>query len=244
MIEAISGLGPVFECGESVANIGPNSRRSLTGALKRFASMLIEEARDVGGFTFAELDTMLDLAEGTTSRYSQRKRAPNAEDIQDLENKVARLLKRPAHVVVIEANDMAVAPYAELVVGEPDKNLNLRAMSAEYLQFGYEGDWPTYRRLTYSSPRGGVRLIHLYAWQWGILWDRGVLPSEWTRAALGIPEDAPVESFLPAMVEAAKLERAAAWRAQAALYSAKGGGKPIELPEFCRKDPVNLGDSE
>lgn len=53
-----------------------------------------------------------------------------------------------------------------------------------------------------------------------------------------------MESFLPAMVEAAKLERAAAWWAQAALYSAKGGGKLIELPEFCRKDSVNLNDAE
>lgn len=212
-----------------MANTGPNNRRSLTGALKRFASMLIEEARDVGGFTFAELDVLLDVEEGTTSRYSQRKRAPNAEDIQDLENRVARLLKRPAHVVVIENNGLAVNPYTELGIDEPDKNLNLRKIPAECLELSYEGDWPTYRRLKYSPPRGGLRLVHLFAWQWGILWDRGVLPSQWSRATLGIPADAPVESFLPAMVEAAKLERSAAWAAQAALHGAKGGGSPITL---------------
>jgi hypothetical protein len=206
--------------------------------------MLIEEARDVGGFTFAELDDRLGLEEGTTSRYSQRKRAPNAESIQDLENKIAKLLKRPAHVVVIDNNLLAVAPYAELAVGEPDKNLNLRTIPAEYLELSYEGGWPTYRRLKYTPPLHGLRLAQLYAWQWGILWDRGVLPPQWSRAALGIPDEVPVEAFLPAMVEEAKLEWAAAWQTQAALYKAKGGGRPIELPEFCRKDRVDLGDVE
>lgn len=81
-------------------------------------------------------------------------------------------------------------------------------MSAEYLQFGYKGDWPTYRRLTYFSPQGGLRLIYLCAGHC-ILWDRGALLSKRTRGALGTPEDVPTESFFPAMVEAAKLERAA-----------------------------------
>lgn len=193
-----------------MANIGPNNRRSLTGALKRFASMLIEEARDVGGFTFAELDALLGVEDGTTSRYSQRKRAPNAEDIQDLENKVARLLKRPAHLVVIENNGLAVPDgIASLEVGVPDKALNLRDTPAYSLQLGYDADWPTYRRLKYSLPRGGISLLSVYAWQWGILWDRGALGEQWTREALGLAPDTPVEAFLPRMVEDAKAERAA-----------------------------------
>lgn len=199
---------------------------SLTGARKRFTAMLVEEAKEIGGFTFEELDELLDMKQHTMSRYSQQKRAPNAVDVQDLENKVAKLLKRPSHVVVIENNELAVHPYAELMVGAPDNGLNLRSTPAECFQLGYEGDWPTYRRLKYSPPRGGVRLIQLYAWQWGILWDRGVLPSQWSRQALGIPEDAPVESFLPAMVEAAKAERAAIWRAQATIHRAKVGERP------------------
>lgn len=180
--------------------------------------MLIEEAKDVGGFTFAELDALLDVEDGTTSRYSQRKRAPNAEDIQDLENKVARLLKRPAHVVVIENNGLAVeGSMANLEFGAPDKALNLRDTPAYSLQLGYDGDWPTYRRLKYSPPRGGRSLLSVYAWQWGVLWDRGALAEPWTREDLELAPDTPVEAFLPKMVEEAKAERAAYMRMRRSL---------------------------
>lgn len=180
--------------------------------------MLMEEARDVGGFTFAELDALLNVEDGTTSRYSQRKRAPNAEDIQDLENKVARLLKRPAHTVVIENNGFAVAgEIASLEFGVPDKALNLRDTPAYLLQLGYDADWPTYRRLKYSPPRDGRSLLSVYAWQWGILWDRGALAEPWTREALGIAPDTPVEAFLPRMVEEAKAKRVAYIRMQRSL---------------------------
>lgn len=172
--------------------------------------MLVEEARDVGGFTFAELDTLLDFEEGTASRYAQRKRAPNAEDIQDLENKVARVLKRTAHLVVIEDNGLAAdGPFADRAVGVPDKNLNLRGTPADAFQLGYEDDWPTYRRLKYSPRRGGQTLLSLYAWQWGLLWDRGVLQAPWTRESMGLDPSTPVEEFLPHMVSAAKAERSA-----------------------------------
>ncbi|MFL6671724.1 MAG: hypothetical protein ACJ8LG_00360 [Massilia sp.] len=201
-----------------MANIGANNRRSLTGALKRFASMLIEEARDVGGFTFAELDALLDFDDGTTSRYSQRKRAPNAEDIQDLENKVARLLKRPAHLVVIENNGLAAeGGMANLEFGVPDKALNLRDTPANSLQLGYDTDWPTYRRLKYSPPSGSLSLLSVYAWQWGILWDRGALGAPSTREASGLHPDTPVEVFLPGLVEDAKVERAAYMRMRRSL---------------------------
>lgn len=182
--------------------------------------MLIEEARDVGGYTFAELDVLLDVEDGTTSRYAQRKRAPNAEDIQDLENKVARLLKRPAHMVVIENNGLAdESGFADLEFGFPDKALNLRDIPAYSLQLGYDSDWPTYRRLKYSPHRGGQSLLSLYAWQWGILWDRGVLAAPWTREALGLDPNTPVEVFLPKMVEDAKAERTAYMRMRQSLIS-------------------------
>ena len=201
-----------------MANIGPSNRRSLTGALKRFASMLIEEARDVGGFTFAELDVLLDFEDSTTSRYSEWKRAPNAEDIQNLENKVARLLKRPAHLVVVENNGLAAeGGITNLEFGFPNKALNLRDVPTNSLQLGYDADWPTYRRLKYSPPRSGLSLLSVYAWQWGILWDRGVLEHPWTRDALGFHPDTPVEVFLPKMVEDAKAGRTAYMRMRQAL---------------------------
>jgi len=53
-------------------------------------------------------------------------------------------------------------------------------------------------------------MLALYAWQWGVLWDRG-LP--WLdRAKWGISPDAAVESFVPAITEKAKAERAAVAR--------------------------------
>lgn len=193
-----------------MANVRPNNRRALTGALKRFSSMLIEEAKDISGLTYAELDESLEYEYGTTSRYAQRKRAPNAEDVQDLENRVARLLKRPSHIVTIESNELiSNGSLAELAIGWPDRNLDLRDLNAITLQLGYEDDWPTYRRLKYSPRHGGVRLLDLYAWQWGVLWDRNVLPAPWSREVLGISCDAPVEAFLPHLVEQAKKERLA-----------------------------------
>ncbi|WP_439670861.1 hypothetical protein [Cupriavidus necator] len=173
--------------------------------------MLIEEARDFTGLTFEQLDEALELKEGEAIRYSRYPiergtRAPNADDIQDLEDRVARLLKRPAHTVVVENNAVLNAdPYADPVIGEPRSGMNLRDLDATDVQLGYEGDWPTYRRLKYSPPTRGVRVLDLYLWQWGILWDKGVLP--WSREALGLPQSTPVEEFLPALVQEVKRQR-------------------------------------
>ncbi|XYJ88709.1 Transposase [Cupriavidus necator] len=194
-----------------MANIGPNRGRRLRIALSRFAAMLIEEARDFTGLTFEQLDEALELKEGEAIRYSRYPiergtRAPNADDIQDLEDRVARLLKRPAHTVVVENNAVLNAdPYADPVIGEPRSGMNLRDLDATDVQLGYEGDWPTYRRLKYSPPTRGVRVLDLYLWQWGILWDKGVLP--WSREALGLPQSTPVEEFLPALVQEVKRQR-------------------------------------
>lgn len=196
-----------------MANIGPNKGRRLRIALSRFAAMLIEEARDFTGLTFEQLDEALELKEGEAIRYSRYPiergtRAPNADDIQDLENRVASLLKRSAHTIVVENNAVLNAdPYADPVIGAPHSGMNLRDLDATDIQLGYEDDWPTYRRLKYSPPLEGVRPLDLYLWQWGILWDKGLLPEPWTRGALGLPQSTPVEEFLPDLVQNAKRQR-------------------------------------
>ncbi|MGA4079908.1 hypothetical protein ACI2VA_08690 [Ralstonia nicotianae] len=191
-----------------MANNGSNKGKRLHIALRRFAAMLIEEALDITGLTLEELDEDLGLESGQAGRYSRCTRAPHAAGIQRLEEKVAALLKRPSHKVVIENNALLLEDWlADPVVGVPAAGINLRPNESTDLQLGYEGDWPTYRRLKYSAPQDGVRLLDLYLWQYGVLWDMGTLPPEWSREAIGVPEDMPVEEFLPQLVEEAKRQR-------------------------------------
>lgn len=198
-----------------MSNIAKNKGRRLRIALCRFGAMLIEEARDITGLSFAALDDALDLPEGQAFRYSlypirDKTRAPQAAGIQGLENRVAKLLKRSVNIVVIENNALtAQGPFTDLAIDLPAGGIDLRSVDEHDLQLGYEDDWPTYRRLKYSKPQNGLRLIDLYAWQWGVLWDRGALQDPWTREAQGLPPEAPVESFLPALVQHAKAERRA-----------------------------------
>lgn len=214
-------------------NVGPNRGRRLKVALSRFAAMLIEEARDISGLSYAKLDEALGLPDGQAKRYSlypisAKTRAPQASSIQQLENRVARLLKRTAHIVIVENNakiDVDGGDWIGHIEGRPSDDLNLRKYDPLDFQMGYDGDWPTYRRLKYSSMTlfSSLTPIHeliakrahsrwqemlvLYSWQWGVLWDRG-LP--WLdRAEWSISPDAAVESFVPAITEKAKAERAA-----------------------------------
>jgi hypothetical protein len=199
-----------------MANNGSNMGRTLRPALSRFAAMLVEEARDLLGLTYPKLDEKLKLIDGTTQRYAlyptrKETRAPQADEIQNLENIVAAAVQRPAHIVVIENNALLAdgAHLLDIGIGVPDAKINLRQIDKNSLQLGYEDDWPTYRRLKYTRPRGGVSLLELYAWQWGVLWDRGVLREPWTREAQGIAPDVPTEDFLPKLVEEAKQQRLA-----------------------------------
>lgn len=211
-------------------NIDSNRGRRLRPALSRFSAMLIEEARDLTGLTFEQLDEELNLPCGQSRRYSlhpweKKNRAPQAAGIQELESRVAKLLKRSAHIVVVENNakiDVENLDQADSLEGRPCDILNLRNFDAEVFQLGYEGDWPTYRRLkTYSSwlydnvrifdlVKWGAHdkwpeMLRLYAWQWGILWDRG-LP--WlNRESLDASADEPIELFLPKVTEVAMRER-------------------------------------
>jgi hypothetical protein len=214
-------------------NVGPNRGRRLKTALSRFAAMLIEEARDISGLSYGKLDEALGLPDGQAKRYSlyprsAKTRAPQAASIQQLENRVARFLERTAHIVVVENNakiDVNDGDWFGHIEGRPSDDLNLREYDPVDFQLGYEGDWPTYRRLKYSSMALSSSLtpIHeliareahskwqemfiLYSWQWGVLWDRG-LP--WlNRAEWNISPGAPVESFVPAITQKAKAERAA-----------------------------------
>jgi hypothetical protein len=201
-------------------NNGKNKGRRLRLAIAQFASMLIQEAKDLTGASYPQLDALLGLPDGKSSSYSifpitPKTRAPQAASIQDLENRVARLLKRPAHVVVVEDNSRLEVDHAfsnpeliNLVVGRPTAGMNLRASNDTDLQLEYEDNWPTYHQLLdWSAPRGGTTLFELYRWQYGVFWDRGILPKAWTREALGIDANAEVESFLPGMVNVAKTMR-------------------------------------
>ena len=198
-----------------MANVGENKGRRLRAALSRFAAMLIEEARDMSGLTYEKLDDAFGFSSGKCYDYSmypirKKTRAPQADEIQNLENLVARLLRRPAHIVVIEEH---LSPRHVLkpvsVLGSPDSGQDLRVFDEHDLQLGYESDWPTYRRLK-DSPRArlqGIDMLEMYAWQYAAYWEREVLSEPWTREAQGIPDDIAPEEFLPGLVEKAKVAR-------------------------------------
>lgn len=109
-----------------MANIGPNRGRVLRTALNRFAAILIDEARTFTGMSYAELDEALGLEQGQSYRYSLyprtgKTRAPQAASIQQLENRVAKLLKRCAHRLVIQ-NNKAVVRGLDEVIGAPRRS--------------------------------------------------------------------------------------------------------------------------
>jgi hypothetical protein len=205
-----------------MSNNGETEGRRLRVALSRFAAMLIEEVRDISGLaSYPKIDEGLKYPHGRSYAYSKypihpkKTRAPHADEIQDLENRVARLLKRPAHIIVVEENhSLRTLSEPVTVIGVPDIGLNFRDFNENNLQLGYEGDWPTYRRLKYSPQTiiHGNDMRDFFAWQWGVFWDRGVLADPWTREAQGIEPGVPVELFLPALVEQAKLKRALLWK--------------------------------
>jgi len=230
-ISANQSQRPVFE--SEMANYGPNKGRRLTVALRRFAAMLIEEARDISGLSFCELDEELGLEPGESLRYARfpsgpKSRAPQAGSIQRLENSIAKLLGRPAHVIVVEDNSryQAGALSASLEVGIPRPGMNLRQAVPTDIQLGYRDDWPTYRRLKYSPDREGVSLFSLYAWQYGVFWDKDILPSPWTREEQGIPRNAALSSYLEEFVTEAKNRRK---NAQLLLEAERLIGRHIEI---------------
>ncbi|AHE35033.1 hypothetical protein [Burkholderia pseudomallei] len=176
-----------------MANDKPNKGRRLRLAVSRFAAMLIQEAKHIGQLSsYRAVDEALDLPYGQSFRYAQypvgaKTRAPQVAWIQELENRVAKLLKRTAHTVIVENN------LIREEMGIPSELTNPRDFSGDNFQLGYEGDWPTYRRLICPEPD----LIEMYYWQWGVLWDRG-LPLL-SREEWGVPADSPIEPFVDAL---------------------------------------------
>lgn len=201
-----------------MANNGPNKGSLLRPALKRFTSMLIEEARDITGLSFEDLDVALDLSDGEALRYfigGQKGRGSKADKIQNLENDVAALVGRPAHKVVVEANALLDLADQEkdVAVATPDKGLKLPDAEKIDIQLGYEGDWPTYRRL--KSLKHEVLLL-AYGWQWKMYWDQRILPSPWTREEQELKTEEDVERFIFNTVEEFKSLRKTYWDATSA----------------------------
>ena len=208
---------------EWMANVGPNRGRTFRGAINRFAAMLIDEARTLTGCSYAELDALLDLPEGQCYRYSlyprtKKTRSPQAASVQNLENRVARLLKRRAHTVLVQ-NNKAAHPCGDETSGAPGDQASLGEITGSDFQLVYEHDWPTFRRLKDKA------VMSHYLWQWGILWDRGAVPLPWSRELFNLPADMPVELFLPSLTTAHIHLRAAMMKSSAA-------GNLPEMPSY------------
>lgn len=192
--------------------------------------MLIEEAQSISGLSYAQLDEALDLPSGQSFRYSRypveaKTRAPQAGSVQRLENRVAAFLKRPRHIVVVENNHLLnkenLFAFSDVIIGVPDGELDLGNSTEIDLQLGYEGDWPTFRRLKASDwmncePISSLvkrradfdewpDMLALYAWQWGVLWDKDI---PWlSRINLNFPADLPIESLVAEMHESRRESR-------------------------------------
>lgn len=172
----------------------PSAPRALGPALKTFAAMLVEEAKEISGLPFQQLDEAMGYEHGSMSRYAGKKRAPQPAGIQRLENDVARLLKRIPHQIVVRYEDPHAIDTVEILLsglGPTGPDLNFRQLNPQHLQLAYAGDWPTYHRLKDAN------VTAEYMWQWGVLWDANIPGYPWTREALGLAPDEPVESFLP-----------------------------------------------
>jgi hypothetical protein len=199
-----------------------NRGRRLKPALNRFSSILIEEALELTSLSIQQLNEALGLPEGQAERYLHRykDRGPQAGSIQELENRVAKLLKRTAHTIVIE-NTFKVMyrnyRFPDSVVGKPADNINLRDYGPECYELRYENDWPTFYQLKHQwdlLPRGVYRPdssirdilkrgaydelppgFCKFSFQWGVLWDKGI---PWLKRELfGVEPNTPIEAFLP-----------------------------------------------
>ena len=246
---------------EEPVNVGENKKRRLNRALQRFAAMLIEEALDLSGLPKARLAEALGITDDQVIRYTRlpgikSSRAPQAAAVQQLENRVAKLLKRTAHTVVVQNNSKfsnSNTYFSDSVKGRPGDDLNLRQFDMGSFQLGYEGDWPTYRQLkTFRAWKTGSvdvkslvkrhasyeewpEMLRFYAWQWGILWERGV---PWlSRENFGIDTNTKLEIFLPVMTERAKLDR----RAIAVVSGFSQGRKLIDAWERALMSGISEG---
>lgn len=217
---------------------GTNRARWLRPALTRFASMLVCEARDFTGLNDEGLDRALrlsfpaqDEAEGvpraksgnntSSYRYLSARRAPPAGKLQSLENCVAKLLRRPAHLVVVR-EAIERDPAIPLLYLAPAPGLK-RYAEPDEIELGYDNGWPTYSDLSQfgkydlNGPwEEQPELIKAFGWQWGCLWDRAPddyrqtwcrqfrqIPRHWLSywcERANISKDLPMEALLPLLV--------------------------------------------
>lgn len=210
-----------------MANVGPNQGRRLKAAISRFTAMLIREARDLTGLSYERLDEALGLTAGNSYRYSldpsrSKSRAVQIGGIQSLENRVARLLRRPAHLIaVVETRELdALAMLYRM----PVANFGLpRHVGADDIELIYDNYWPTYADLSRDGRFDIERtwadqpeLFHGFGWQWGCLWDQAPdehrqkwcsqfrqIPRNWLSywcERANIPEGLAIEALLPLLV--------------------------------------------
>ena len=201
--------------------------RRLKLATNRFLSMLIREAKDISSQDNKVLAEKLDLELYSLVRYAvypprDTSRAPLSM-AQKLENRVATLLGRPSHPVVIECTHSEVVhgpgwPYWIDPRVSESLEINWRRdrdlPEAEGLDFrlGYGDLWPHYGQLSSS---GGFKpsapwsdqpeLIRQFSFQWGVLWRR---PSEypipdgmqqWQNREYLVPMGVTAEQFVEAV---------------------------------------------
>lgn len=193
----------------------PSRGSLLKEASCQFAAMLMEELRDIGGYrsprSLMEALESAGLATERVKHYistnKKKIRGPSRAALQQLENKVAKILRRPAHIVVIyDANRL---------YGSGDPCETMVKISAKYprwmegtktclLELGYDANWPTYRRLKMAGEEAKAR----YAWQWGVLWEQGA----YLREALGVHQDQSIDAYIAERVQQAKVHELASQR--------------------------------
>lgn len=141
-------------------NIGPNRGRLLARPIKGFVHRLLATVAKTTGLSYRELDKELGYPPATDSitesyvKLSHKGRAAQASGVQDLENKVARFLGRPAFQVVVR--NLGVGPSLIRLSG----NLDPVGLVADYKPpraSKTSADWP-------FDPRGfvlvGYELMH------------------------------------------------------------------------------------
>jgi hypothetical protein len=207
-----------------------NKGRRLRLATCRFLAMLIREARDITSLSYDALaePRALGLELHSLVRFAvypprSKTRAPLSM-AQRLENRVANLLGRPAHPVVIECTHHAVLngpgwPYwvdprvsdSTEVTWRRDRDFP--GAEQEDFKLAYGDSWPDYGQL---SSAGGFNpsmpwsdqpeLIQQFSFQWGALWNRpGKYPfphgmHEWQDREYLIPMGVTTEQFVKTML--------------------------------------------
>lgn len=172
-------------------------------ATSRFLAMLIREAKDITGFSNEALAEALNLEFGTLVRYSiypprPKTRAPLGI-AQRFENKVAGLLRRASHPVVIECThesvlqSQSVRHWYDLRVSNDARiqlwrRPSLQNATAIDFELTYGDSWPTYDRVgrfDICKPWSEQpELVKRLSFQWGWLWDESLPypPPEGMRA--------------------------------------------------------------